>query len=331
MTAPLSSSPEIKSLIETFHRIGRAMISATPLPEALGTILHAIEPLLPGTASSIMLVERDDLIMVATRGLDEDEMRIRLKVGEGLAGWVAKHHEPVLCNDPASDPRFVPSPLQRSRIAALIALPIFSLGQVVGVLNLHTADRAFTEPDRDLAELIATLISADVQRHRLEQLAMTDSLTGVGNRYCFDRTLATELARAARYGHPLSLVMFDLDCMKQVNDTFGHPTGDALLRNVGRLIRTLLRTPDCVCRIGGDEFAVLLPDTPPDGALVIAERIRATLDGFNGDGSLKGVHVTASFGLTGFRKPETMETVVARADEALYAAKRAGGNRVTAS
>jgi diguanylate cyclase (GGDEF)-like protein len=330
MTAPLSSSPEIKSLIETFHKIGQAMISAMPLPEALGAILHAIAPLLPGTAASIMLVEREDLIMIATCGLDEDEMRIRLKVGEGIAGWVATHHEPVLCNDPLSDARFVQSPLQRTRIAALLALPLFSLGQVVGVLNLHTADRSFTEPDRDLAELLATLISADIQRHRLEQLAMTDGLTGVGNRYCFDRTLATELARATRYGHSLSLVMFDLDCMKQVNDTFGHPTGDALLRNVGRLVRGLLRTPDCVCRIGGDEFAVLLPDTPADGALIIAERIRAKIDGFNGDGSLKGVHVTGSFGLTGFRKGEAVELFVSRADQALYAAKRAGGNQLTA-
>ncbi len=325
----ISRSAEIRELIDCFHKIGQAMISSLPLAEALTAILQAISPVLPESRSSIMLLENEDLIMVATSGLDEDEMRIRFKVGEGVAGWVAKHQEPALVNDPIHDPRFVPSPLQRTRIAALMALPLFSLGAVVGVLNIHTIDRPFTESERDVGELLATLISADVQRHRLEQLALTDSLTGIGNRHCFDRTLAMEVARAARYAHPLTLVAYDLDCMKQVNDKFGHPTGDALLRAIGKAIRGLVRTPDTVCRIGGDEFAAILPDTSLEGSTIIAERMRALLDGFTGAGSLKGVHVTASFGLTSYRKPESMEVLIARADQALYAAKRAGGNQVT--
>ncbi len=327
----ISGSAEIRELIDCFHKIGQAMISSLPLAEALTAILHAIAPLLPETRSSIMLLDGDDLIMVATSGLDEDEMRIRFKLGEGIAGWVAKNHQAALVNDPIHDPRFVPSPLQRTRIAALAALPLFSMGSVVGVLNIHTIDRPFSESERDVGELLATLISADIQRHRLEQLALTDSLTGMGNRHCFDRTLATEVARALRYSHPLTLVAFDLDCMKQVNDKFGHPTGDALLRAIGRAIHALVRTPDTLCRIGGDEFAAILPDTSLEGSLVIAERMRALLDGFTGAGALKDVHVTASFGLTSYRKPETMEVLVARADQALYAAKRAGGNQVTAT
>jgi diguanylate cyclase (GGDEF)-like protein len=327
----MADPTELERVIDCFHEIGRAMISSMALPEALTSILRAIAPLMPGTKSSILLVEREDLIMVAMQGLDEDELRIRFRVGEGVAGWVAAHQELAVVNDPPADPRFVQSPLQRTRIAALMCFPLFSMGHVVGVLNITSSDRAFTDHDRDLGELLSTLISADIQRHRLEQLALTDSLTGIGNRFCFDRTMATEVARAARYGHALSLVCFDLDCMKQVNDTFGHPTGDALLRNLGKAVRTLLRTPDVVCRIGGDEFAAVLPSTAAEGAIIIAERIRATIEGFNGDGSLKGVHVTGSFGLTGYRRGEATEVFIARADQALYAAKRAGGNQVTAT
>ncbi|MBI5067233.1 MAG: diguanylate cyclase [Deltaproteobacteria bacterium] len=174
---------------------------------------------------------------------------------------------------------------------------------------------------------------------KLELLSVTDGLTGLYNHRAFQTRLREEFGRAARYGGPLSLVMIDLDHFKAINDTWLHPFGDKVLRETAILIRNSLRDHDVSARYGGEEFAVLLPHTPFASALPVARRIARAIAGhlFVVDADEPGsqgpeVSVTASFGVAAFPGGDvtTPETLVRRADEALFRAKRAGRDRIWA-
>lgn len=169
---------------------------------------------------------------------------------------------------------------------------------------------------------------------RLERQALTDPLTGLGNRRALEDQAAMEIARAERSGAPLSLVIVDLDHFKRINDTYGHDVGDVVLQAFAKLARQVLRDGDVLCRMGGEEFAVLLPDTHREQALRVAERLReavATIpvqvgEDVTEDGTLA---YTASLGVTLVCAGETtLKPAIKRADQGLYAAKETGRNRV---
>ena len=168
---------------------------------------------------------------------------------------------------------------------------------------------------------------ADEQSRRL---AATDPLTGVYNRRTFIELADKALARAQRNALPLSLLMLDLDHFKRVNDRHGHMAGDEVLRSFARLVETCLRYEDLLVRYGGEEFCVLLPDTTHEGAMALAERIRALVDETPLHIMRAHIHVTVSFGVYTARAGETctVELLLGRADQALYRAKAAGRNRV---
>ncbi len=167
------------------------------------------------------------------------------------------------------------------------------------------------------------------ERETLEQSALVDELTGLGNRRAFDRRLAEETARATRYGLDLSLAMIDLDAFKDVNDRYGHQVGDAILGQLGETLREVLRVSDFAARYGGDEFSVLLPGTAKTEAWVVAEKIRLALDGLGLSVEGGTVSATVSIGVAsiGETNPDA-EALVSAADAALYRAKRAGRDRV---
>ncbi|HXU82585.1 MAG TPA: GGDEF domain-containing protein [Polyangia bacterium] len=164
---------------------------------------------------------------------------------------------------------------------------------------------------------------------RLQGLSATDALSGIANRRTFDERLAVEVARANRYGAPLSLVMIDLDHFKELNDTFGHPAGDEVLKRVAVLIDREKRLGDVVARYGGEEFAAILPHTEPRSAMIWAERVRLLIAGTEVRSEAGALNVTASFGVAG-AAPDRAEPagLIEEADQALYEAKRLGRNRV---
>ncbi|NTW29297.1 MAG: diguanylate cyclase [Coriobacteriia bacterium] len=170
----------------------------------------------------------------------------------------------------------------------------------------------------------------DKDRAELTQNALSDPLTGLGNRRLFDERLAEEVARAERYGSPLSLIMGDLDGFKGINDGYGHLAGDAVLDQFGVLLRAELRVSDIASRYGGDEFAILLPDTTKTDAWAVAEKLRAALSGQQIDvGDERRVRVTSSFGVAALGEVHaTARDLIAAADTALYRAKHGGRNRV---
>ncbi|HEY6100050.1 MAG TPA: diguanylate cyclase [Anaeromyxobacter sp.] len=173
-------------------------------------------------------------------------------------------------------------------------------------------------------------------QRKLEEQSITDALTGLKNRRFFDERLHEEFRRAQRYGDYLSLIMLDLDHFKDVNDRFGHPAGDSVLRDAGALIRASIREPDICARYGGEEFAVILPKTHMSGALTVAERVWRELGGkeyaVQGSAAVAPatVKVTASLGIAFYPSKDISsgDLLLRFADQALYQAKRAGRNTI---
>lgn len=168
----------------------------------------------------------------------------------------------------------------------------------------------------------------------LYESTVRDPLTGLYNRHFFDERLASEYAFAKRHGTFLSVVFVDADHFKQINDTFGHPAGDEVLRRVSGLLSETIRAEDVAARIGGEEFVVLVRDIAPKGIVTIAERIRAGVEALSIEHETQRIAVTVSVGVATMspeRAFDTPEALVASADAALYAAKAAGRNRVQVS
>jgi two-component system, cell cycle response regulator len=175
---------------------------------------------------------------------------------------------------------------------------------------------------RRIVELQKALLASN---QRLEELSRTDGLTGVANRRAFDAELCTRFEHAKRYARPLTLLMIDIDHFKKVNDTLGHQAGDEVLERIARVLQRATRQSDFVARFGGEEFVVLLPETPLLEGLQVAEKIRAAVASED-----LPARVTVSVGVATMPQPEldSPEALVAAADAALYRAKRSGRNRV---
>ncbi len=164
---------------------------------------------------------------------------------------------------------------------------------------------------------------------QLEQANRTDGLTGIFNRHYWQQQLQLELQRATRYQHPVSLLLFDLDKFKQLNDTYGHQGGDVVLTSVSQQISALLRDTDVFGRYGGEEFGVVLPETPLSGAIKVANRICQAIAAGPVSYNQQQIPVTLSIGVAGFVN-QSADELIQHADIALYNAKRQGRNCVRA-
>lgn len=178
-------------------------------------------------------------------------------------------------------------------------------------------------------ELAQTNLKLQQREAQILELSLTDPLTGVGNRRRLEQSLVTEISRAVRSGHKLCAFMADIDHFKRVNDSYGHEAGDSVLKSFAALLRDHTRPTDIVTRYGGEEFAVLMPNCNLTGAVALSERIRslaaaATIEPLPAP-------VTASFGVVELQADESAESLIRRADEALYKAKQSGRNRVVSA
>jgi len=193
---------------------------------------------------------------------------------------------------------------------------------IVPIINEQGKIAYFAAIERDLTE-------HKMLQSRLEILASTDALTGLPNRQAFMGKATKEFSRAKRYSRPLSLVMIDIDHFKSINDQYGHATGDHVLTNVGHILSDGLRDSDVLARIGGEEFVLLLPDTPKANTEYVAERMRKQLAGTTIQHEALALTITASFGVAAIsEEDETLEQMLARADLAMYEAKNTGRNQV---
>jgi diguanylate cyclase (GGDEF)-like protein len=179
--------------------------------------------------------------------------------------------------------------------------------------------------------LVAIQVAAMIENARLFAIATRDPLTGLYRRPFFEEHLASECARTARYHSPFALIMLDLDDFKKVNDVYGHSAGDEVLRRVGELLRSLCRDVDIAARYGGEELIMLLPNTPLEGAVKVAENVRRALAELVVEACRQQLSVTASIGVAAAEQNATPSDLLERADQCLYRAKRAGKNRVEAA
>ena len=202
-------------------------------------------------------------------------------------------------------------------------------GNYYGTLSFHRRQRFSEEEMTGFEMLISALICPLRNACRfiaIEQAALTDSLTGIGNKRAMDEALQRAGALAERHGAPWSLILCDLDYFKRINDTYGHIVGDHILTRTAEQIDRSLRTSDSVYRFGGEEFAVLLPHTSSGDAKDVADRIRLAIEGLRVDADESLVSVSASCGVATYLPGEDVDHWLARADEALYRAKDHGRN-----
>ena len=204
-----------------------------------------------------------------------------------------------------------------------------------GVLLVYRAE-PFDEQERQIVEIFAAQVSLLIgqlnAREQIQGLADTDDLTGIANKRYFRRQLPQEIERARVYSLPLTLLMFDIDNFKEINDSFGHTIGDVVLSELCGAVRETLRPPDLFARFGGDEFAIILPHTDLGGACAVADRILQRVRMLSIPADDEGtIRCSISLGIAECRSADTTSAdVIRRADERLYDAKRAGKNRYSA-
>ncbi len=217
---------------------------------------------------------------------------------------------------------------------SLIAAPLMRDDRVLGILMVHQSSRLRDWQAGEvrllaaLADQLAVAISHAQLFEQVKHQSITDGLTSLYNHIYFKNRLAEELNRAQRKGTPCSLLMIDLDKLKQINDTYGHPVGDAAIRQVANVLKSLIRSGDTAARYGGEEFAVILPETPLSEAVLIADRLRSNIH----RSPVPGLgHISASIGVAAYPyQANGLEALIEKADCALYVAKRSGRNRISA-
>ena len=262
----------------------------------------------------------------------DEIMSTTITFAEGITGWAARNREAVLSNQAHLDPRVRTVPGTPLEPEALICVPLIARGQIKGALNIYREGEAvaFTETEFEIAQRFGdaaalALDNAEI-RARLEHQARTDSLTGLFNHSVFYERLLQSLQESSRTHMPLAVLMLDIDDFKHVNDVHGHAVGDELLRFLAEALRAIVRPEDVICRLGGEEFAVLMDACGGDDAVRVAERVQTRLASvdFPGIGRM-----TVSVGLAlGPEHAMNPRELAACAEAAMMTAKAQGKNQV---
>jgi diguanylate cyclase (GGDEF)-like protein len=320
-----------RRLAEVFHEV----LSEQSLDALLERIAVTLGDLMPYEALHIYEADEDRRVLVPLKARSseyEDEiMRSRPRFGEGITGWAVENRRPVWTNRAHLDPRATTVPGTPTEPEAMISIPLIARGALKGALNIYRIgdDAEFAEHEFHLARSFgdaAALALDNAQiRARLEHLAQTDSLTGLYNHRYFHERLRSELTRASRSHDTVAVLMFDLDDFKRVNDVYGHGVGDQLLIQVARVARETVRGSDVVCRIGGEEFGVIMPSCDAGDALGLAARLGQALREIDVD---PAGCVTVSMGVAqGPEHAMNPRELVACAEAAMMTAKARGKNQ----
>jgi diguanylate cyclase (GGDEF)-like protein len=329
---------ELKRMVDelaALNEIGKALTSSLDISEVMQLILEKVSELLKPSNWSLLLLDQQtgELLFQAARGPGSDKLKgLRLAPGEGIAGHVATTRQPLKVDDVREDHRF------SSRFDAqtsfhsrsILCTPLISRDRVLGVIELVNGakDGRFTDEDlrtlRTVTDYAAIALENAQNFAKVQELTVLDDHTGLYNSRHLKRMLDTEVVRAMRFGHPVSVIFFDLDRFKQINDQRGHQSGSRALREVGQLLTRTLRQTDIAVRYGGDEFVVVLPETSRDQALEAARRLRDEMAAstFLADEKPGPIRITASFGVATFPDDgQAPDELLRRADEAMYRVK----------
>ncbi|MFQ5996606.1 MAG: diguanylate cyclase [Dehalococcoidales bacterium] len=319
--------------LSVINRSSAIMASSLDIQEIYGSFIVELKKVVDVNWAAIVLAEENYLRFLALFS----EIGSHWKVGERIplkdtaTEWITAHREVVVESDLAQGSRFVTAKYHlKQGIRSIAYLPLIIKGEAIGSFIVASRNpNAYSQRYMMLLEQLASQIAMSIENSRLyaeaEEKARVDELTGLLNRRSMDEVITNEIGRHSRYGGVLSLIIFDLDSFKAFNDRFGHLAGDKILTKIGGITRNTIRSTDQAFRYGGDEFAVLLPNTSIDAANQVAERIRKQVAAKMKTGYIP---ITASLGLASWPADGIGPSeVIATADAALYQAKREGGNR----
>lgn len=329
------------SELSYFIKVGKALTSTLDTGSILDIIMEKTNELVKAEAGSVLLLdnEKNELYFELAEGEKKHDIkRFRLKVGEGIAGWVALHGEPIIVEDVATDKRFchkIDDSLD-FKTRSILCVPLRSKGKILGVLEVINKinGKPFDQKDMDLVLTLVDQASIAIENSLLykkaTELAITDGLTQLFNFRYLHQSLDIEISRANRYHTEVSLIFLDLDYFKKINDRFGHLVGSQLLIDVGNILKNNLRPMDIICRYGGDEFIAVLPETGPEAALGTSERLRKMIEDhtFYADTG-EAFHLTASFGIASYpNHVKDKNELIQLADQSMYRVKENTRNAV---
>jgi diguanylate cyclase (GGDEF)-like protein len=323
------------------HDIAKSLTSTLQLDQVLKNIMQKVQELMSADTWSLLLLDEktNELYFEIATGQAGDKLKdVRIKLGEGIAGWVAQSGQAAIVHDVAKDPRFAPEVdrVTSLRTHSVIAVPIRGKERVLGVVEIvnYVGRRAFDEKDLGLLQAMADYAAIALENafhvQRIHELTITDDCTSLYNVRHLNFVLDTEIYRSARYQYEFSVIFMDLDHFKEVNDTHGHLVGSKLLREIAELLRANLRLVDYAFRYGGDEFVVVLPQTGKEGAIAVARRIyeRMNKKKFLAEEGLN-LRLTGSFGLATYPVDAASKAeIIRQADEAMYSVKAHARNNV---
>jgi diguanylate cyclase (GGDEF)-like protein len=340
-TEPINSFPqllerrneELASMIE----IGKALTSSLDIHAILETIMKQVERLIKPKAWSLLLVDSEtgDLIFeIAVSSVSDKLKGVRLERGKGIAGWVALHGQTLLIPDVSKDTRFAEQFAQKLLYTtrSIVCVPMKIKDQVIGVIELINSYEELDFDDTDIllisaiADFAAIALENARNYKRINELVITDDLTGLYNSREFGHLIENEVKRFSRYGQHFSLIFLDLDHFKGINDSYGHLVGSRMLGEFGKLVGNHIRASDMAARYGGDEFAIILPHTGKEQAVVVAENLLDAMKKthFVSDENAP-IELTASFGVATFPDDAgNRAELIKAADIAMYEAKTGG-------
>ena len=327
--------------VAVFQELGKALTSSLQLDQVLRTIMEKIDEFLRPDNWSLLLLDeaKQELYFELAVGTASTALKdVRVKMGQGIAGWVAAHGETVVVPDTSKDTRFFSQVDEKTKTEtqSIVAVPVKFRDTCLGVIELINCigPEGFDSRDLKLLEALSDFaaIALENARHvkRIHELTITDDCTTLYNARHMSFILETEIYRSQRYAYEFSLIFIDLDHFKQVNDTQGHLVGSRLLADIGNALKQHCRLIDFAFRYGGDEFVLLLPQTSKENATNVARRLHRLIreatwlseDGLN-------IKLTASMGVASYPvDSRTKEGLLHLADEAMYLAKNTNRDSV---
>jgi len=330
--------------VAVFQELGKALTSSLQLDQVLRTIMEKIDEFLRPDNWSLLLLDeaKQELYFELAVGKASQALKdVRVKVGQGIAGWVAQYGETVVVPDTSKDTRFFSKVDEKTKTdtQSIVAVPVKFRDTCLGVIELINCmgPEGFDPRDLKLLEALSDFaaIALENARHvkRIHELTITDDCTTLYNARHMGFILETEIYRSQRYNYEFSIVFIDLDHFKQVNDTHGHLVGSRLLAEIGNALKSHCRLIDFAFRYGGDEFVILLPQTSKDNAINVARRLHKLIREavWLADEGLK-IHVTPSVGVASYPvDSRTKEGLLHLADEAMYLVKNTNRDSVAAA
>jgi diguanylate cyclase (GGDEF)-like protein len=326
MSAALQMTPPLPPILQDdrLAAVARYDVLDTPREPAFDRIAGLVRMIFGVETSVVSLIDGHRQWFKAAQGNKVDE----IPLNDTFCRHALLAEEPLVIPDATQDDRFRDNPLVTGEVGLRFyaGAPITTAdGYKVGtVCAIDSHPRQFSEQDTKILKELAKIVTSELE---LRHLATVDGLTGISTRRAFKEDAQKFVALSRRHRSQLSAIAFDIDHFKTVNDTYGHAAGDTVLKAVAEAVGGLLRQSDLFGRLGGEEFAVLLPDADAASAMAVAEKLRHAVLNLRFPGSKPPMTVSSSFGVATLDPgADDLDALLVKADEALYEAKRAGRN-----